>query len=166
MDYYIPQITGPIPLIDNITGPISLIDNDYNGGWFGTSSNGQFLIINGGYAHIGTGGTDTGSGGGTSIGGTEEEKKDHKKNVIVRVFFATDRNFTRGSNMLFGNQRSEISYYGYCDISIPPTHRIGEIETPSSWLPWLLEFTEDPEQHDVIPLLSGYNSNKFNWLQV
>lgn len=79
----------------------------------------------------GQAGSDPGkSGGGTSL--------DHRRPEVVTVFYATDRKYEsrllrRGA---FGGQRGELSF-GTCEISIPPDHRIGELET-KGWLtaPW------------------------------
>src|SRR5437879_757164 len=68
--------------------------------------------------------------------------------AVVRVFFATDRNFT-GSNKpaeMFGVDRAPISY-GACEVSIPRDHQMGELESPSVWR---LEIREDPTKHVVL----------------
>jgi esterase/lipase superfamily enzyme len=68
--------------------------------------------------------------------------------AVVRVFFATDRNFT-GSEQpddMFGAGRSTLSY-GICDVSIPRDHRMGELEAPSIWK---LDFRESPDKHVVL----------------
>ena len=71
--------------------------------------------------------------------------------AIMRVFFATDRNRTlnTGPTNMFGDHEDQITKisYGYCDISIPHNHRMGEIETPSIWR---FEFSEDPEKHVML----------------
>ena len=69
----------------------------------------------------------------------------------IRVFFATDRNRTlnNGPENVFGDHEDpnmKISY-GYCDISIPHNHRIGEIEKPSNWR---FEFSENPKKHVML----------------
>ena len=68
--------------------------------------------------------------------------------AVVRVFFATDRNFT-GSNKpaeMFGVDRAPLSY-GACEVSIPRDHQMGELESPSVWR---LEIREDPTKHVVL----------------
>ena len=73
----------------------------------------------------------------------------HRHNfVVVRVLYATDRNRTSEveSAEMFGNDRGILSF-GYCDVSIPRGHRIGELESPSIWR---LEFREDPAKHVVL----------------
>lgn len=68
--------------------------------------------------------------------------------TTVRVFYATDRNNT-GSDKpagVYGVERSELQY-GFCDVSIPKDHRVGEIERPSYWT---LDFWENEERHVVL----------------
>ena len=67
---------------------------------------------------------------------------------IVRVFFATDRNFTGSAKPsdMFGVRRAALSY-GSSAVSIPRDHRMGELESPSVWR---LEFRAAPEKHVVL----------------
>ena len=78
-------------------------------------------------------------------------QKAKTKYAIMRVFFATDRNRTHNDDPtnMFGNHEDQMTKisYGYCDISIPHNHRIGEIETPNIWR---FEFSEDPEKHILL----------------
>lgn len=73
-----------------------------------------------------------------------------KKEAFIRipVFFATDRNDTKDSDLndRFGGKRSDLKY-GVCEVSIPNTHKIGEIESPT-W--WKFEFSEDPNKHMML----------------
>jgi len=71
-----------------------------------------------------------------------------KKYAVVRVFFATDRNLTGSEEpaAMFGVERSEMRY-GFSDVSIPPGHSTGELESPSIWR---LEISENPEKHVVL----------------
>jgi esterase/lipase superfamily enzyme len=68
--------------------------------------------------------------------------------TVVRVFYATDRNRNNTSTIdrLFGTKRGELSY-GTCEVSIPSTHRMGELESPSIRR---FEFSENPTQHIVL----------------
>ncbi len=68
--------------------------------------------------------------------------------VRIPVFFATDRNDTKDTDLndRFGGKRADLKY-GICEVSIPNTHKVGEIETPSMWR---FEFSEDPKKHIVI----------------
>lgn len=73
-----------------------------------------------------------------------------KKQAFIKipVFFATDRNDTgdKDLNDRFGGKRSALKY-GMCEVSIPNTHKIGEIESPT-W--WKFEFSEDPNKHIML----------------
>lgn len=79
-----------------------------------------------------------------------EPPVDGKNFAVVRALYATDRNRTPGAKPAeaFGNGRATLSF-GYCDVSIPRDHRMGELESPSIWR---LEFREDPAKH--VALLS------------
>jgi len=67
----------------------------------------------------------------------------------VRVFFGTNRARTPAQDAIrFGTKRGDL-VLGSCTVSIPPHHRVGEIERPSIWR---LEFREDPARH--VTLLS------------
>ena len=69
--------------------------------------------------------------------------------TIVKVFYGTDRNQTGYSEpkKVYGNDRGNISY-GYCNVSIPKDHRMGELEKPSSF--WKIKLREKPEKHVVL----------------
>lgn len=75
-------------------------------------------------------------------GGEEEDY------AVVRVLYATDRNHVADAKPAeaFGGARAALSY-GYCEVSIPREHRLGELEAPSIWR---LEFREDPARHVVL----------------
>jgi hypothetical protein len=51
---------------------------------------------------------------------------------VVQVFFGTDRSYQAGNPVAsrFGPARGMLSY-GTADISIPPDHRLGNLESPS-----------------------------------
>ena len=68
--------------------------------------------------------------------------------AVIRVLYATDRNRTSEVKpaKMFGNDRGTLRF-GYCEVSIPRGHRIGELESPSIWR---LEFREDPDKHVVL----------------
>jgi len=76
--------------------------------------------------------------------------------ATVRVLFATDRGVAGGKSAhrstyialksTFGAVRADVSY-GYCDVSIPRDHRMGELEAPSVLR---FEFRETPEKHVVL----------------
>ncbi len=83
-------------------------------------------------------------------------KKDY---IEIPVSFATDRNDTKDSdlNERFGGKRAELQY-GRTIVSIPYTHKLGEIERPSYWK---LEFSEDPKKHVMIQSLQKQNKDDF-----
>lgn len=95
-----------------------------------------------------------------AVGGAEQgikaEAKAEPDYVVVRTFFASDRNLTGKTkpDEMFGVGRSSLTY-GTCEVSIPRDHRMGELEHPSIWR---LEFREDPTKHVV--LLSTAISSK------
>ena len=68
--------------------------------------------------------------------------------VTLPIFFATDREYTGATDFedQFGSNRSRLKY-GLCEISIPNSHQVGEIESPSYWR---FEFWENPNKHIVI----------------
>jgi len=74
----------------------------------------------------------------------------------IRVFFGTDRAVNgfrsvstgdRQPDGTFSSERGQALALGWCDVSVPPDHRIAAIERPSIWS---LEFREDPARHLVI----------------
>jgi esterase/lipase superfamily enzyme len=64
----------------------------------------------------------------------------------VRVFFATDRRATDNEGR-FGGERGEALQYGSVSVSIPRTHKPGEIERPPVWQ---LEIDHNPREHMVL----------------
>ncbi|HEY6767747.1 MAG TPA: alpha/beta hydrolase [Candidatus Sulfotelmatobacter sp.] len=70
---------------------------------------------------------------------------------IVRIFYATDRLLKREAKgqCVYGNDRAkdEVLQLGECEVSIPATHTMGELESPSIWR---LEFSPDPRHHVVL----------------
>ncbi len=91
----------------------------------------------------GGGGHKNGAPAAANGGGGDDEDY-----AVVRVLYATDRNHIADAQPAeaFGGARAALSY-GYCDVSIPREHRLGELEEPSIWR---LEFREDPEKHVVL----------------
>jgi hypothetical protein len=71
---------------------------------------------------------------------------------LVRIFYATDRavkSTGADGNTVYANERSGDGNlkYGTCDVSIPFSHKKGEIEAPSIWK---FEFRSHPEEHFVV----------------
>jgi esterase/lipase superfamily enzyme len=69
----------------------------------------------------------------------------------VRLFFATDRQKSAAgaSPAYFGREPAagNAMAYGVCEVSIPRSHDMGELEGPSIWR---LEFRQDIEKHIVL----------------
>jgi len=80
---------------------------------------------------------------------------------IIRIFYGTDRAPTGKTvpNDFYGGERSRDGLlYGTCEVSIPRSHEVGEIERPS-W--WKLEFREDPEKHVVLARVRPRTRGRF-----
>jgi esterase/lipase superfamily enzyme len=95
----------------------------------------------------------------TNTGGIEYEgNPDLLKFNTVKVSFATNRKIqTSGKNALYTSEPGELSY-GFCYVSIPKDHKMGDMETPS---PWNLEFTPNPEKHIVVLITEKTTRQKF-----
>jgi len=64
---------------------------------------------------------------------------------LVRVFFGADRTVEqRNGALTFTAASSPVLAYGIAEVSIPPIHEVGQLESPR-W--WRFEFTPDPEKH-------------------
>ncbi len=70
-----------------------------------------------------------------------------KSEVFVGVFYATDRALEAGKYTGARDRSTNPIKYGVCSVSIPPDHRLGELEGPKFWR---FEFTPDPTQHIVL----------------
>lgn len=66
---------------------------------------------------------------------------------VVKVSFATDRKILGDSKTITYTAETGDLTYGFCYVSIPKNHVMGEIESPSFWK---LEFTQNPEKHIVV----------------
>lgn len=68
--------------------------------------------------------------------------------TTIRVFYGTNRLATGDArpSKCFGPQSGPLSF-GYCDVSIPPDHSPGELESPKLWK---FEFRENPDEHVVL----------------
>jgi esterase/lipase superfamily enzyme len=75
----------------------------------------------------------------------------------LQVFFGTDRQDTRKAEpyLRFSNERGAGIIYGTCVVTIPASHRTGELEGPSSLLPSVLyRVMENPSRHVVLNRVS------------
>ena len=87
----------------------------------------------------------------------EHASPDTEKDITtIEVFYGTDRKNTGETDPedMYSGERSvdedgdlDPLEYGICKVSIPPTHQVGEIESPK-W--WKFEFKADPEKHVVL----------------
>jgi esterase/lipase superfamily enzyme len=78
---------------------------------------------------------------------------------LVQVFFGTDRSYQARNPVVsrFGGGRGTISY-GTAEVSIPPDHRLGNLETPSLLR---LEFSPDPKKHVVLQKISVLSADDY-----
>ncbi|MFH6772955.1 alpha/beta hydrolase [Gaetbulibacter aestuarii] len=81
------------------------------------------------------------------------------KFIKLPVYFATDRNYVKTENLndVFGTERSKLKY-GICQVSIPNSHDVGQVESPSIWR---FEFSEDPSKHVMIQNINVLDKEKF-----
>ncbi|MEM7373159.1 MAG: alpha/beta hydrolase [Bacteroidota bacterium] len=91
-----------------------------------------------------------------SRGSLFDQEDPPEEATTIEVFYATDRERTGKDEPedIYGGGRSRRKdplqgpvEYGICEVSIPPNHKVGEIEAPV-W--WKLEFTPNPEKHVVL----------------
>lgn len=79
--------------------------------------------------------------------------------TTIRVFYGTNRLPTGQSQpaKFFGTQAGPLSF-GYCDVSLPPGHEVGELETPRLWK---FEFRADPQQHVILQRVQPASGPEF-----
>jgi esterase/lipase superfamily enzyme len=79
--------------------------------------------------------------------------------TTIRVFYGTNRRSTGSDDpkAMYGTTGGDVSY-GFCDVSIPPDHQEGELESPSIWR---LEFREDPARHVVLMRVQPRSRDRF-----
>ena len=79
--------------------------------------------------------------------------------VKVEVLYGTDRQRTGESSPArkYGGRRGQLEY-GVAQVSIPSSHRRGELEEPV-W--WLGEFREDPARHVVLLSADTLSAGEF-----
>ena len=89
------------------------------------------------------------------------------KYVTVPIFYATDRK-QEGDSFLpskfYGGNRREptnndsLLEFGVCEVSIPWSHHVGELETPS-WMKF--EFQSDPTKHVQLLSITPYDQELY-----
>jgi esterase/lipase superfamily enzyme len=83
-----------------------------------------------------------------------------EKNVnTVRVFFGTSRAKTDSKKLgeMYGTARGELEV-GQLEVSLPPSHKEGDIEQPK-W--WHFELSENPEKHMVLQTVTPWPMTSF-----
>lgn len=81
--------------------------------------------------------------------------------TVVRVFYATDRKAQKeqGSLQYLGLRADNGALsYGSCEVSIPESHVLAEVERPTIWR---LEFHPDPEKHIVLEKVESEAKESF-----
>ncbi|MFV0443097.1 MAG: alpha/beta hydrolase [Planctomycetaceae bacterium] len=68
--------------------------------------------------------------------------------TTIRVFYGTNRarSGERQPAKFFGTESGPLSF-GFCDVSLPPNHSPGELESPKLWK---FEYRPNPEKHVVL----------------
>jgi esterase/lipase superfamily enzyme len=78
---------------------------------------------------------------------------------VINLFYATDRNFTNTSKPadMYGGERADLDY-GFCNLSIPQNHELGQLESPSVFK---FEFKDNPERHIVLLNVNRFREENF-----
>jgi esterase/lipase superfamily enzyme len=79
--------------------------------------------------------------------------------AVVKVYYGTDRDKSPDADTVhrYGGDRGDLTL-GFCTVSIPRDHRMGELEAPSIWR---LEWSEDPDQHVVLLSVTEQDKQAF-----
>lgn len=79
--------------------------------------------------------------------------------TIVRVFYATDRGRTGSSDPddFYGGDFASLEY-GRVEVSLPPGHEVGELESPSIFR---FEFRANPDKHVVLSSIEPLMKDDF-----
>lgn len=85
--------------------------------------------------------------------------------TTIDVFYGTDRKKTGNAKLskFYGGERNNQATdgpmeYGICKISIPPNHKVGQIESPK-W--WKLEFRPNVKKHVVLQTIDQNSKEDF-----
>lgn len=77
----------------------------------------------------------------------------------VTLYYATDRNLQadRPLDERYGSGRGSLTY-GTCSVSVPRSHKKGEVERPNYWK---LDFFENPDRHIMLHEISLLDNAAF-----
>ncbi len=81
--------------------------------------------------------------------------------TMVRIFYATDRKQAgdkQAPEYIGVRSQTNSLSYGSCDVSIPASHTLAEIERPSVWK---FEYHADPEKHMVLQKITPESRDAF-----
>lgn len=92
---------------------------------------------------------------------TFEDAADELPFTPVLIYYATNRNDTGALTPedKYGSRRSEEVSFGTCIVTVPDTHRQGEIERPERIL--FYEFSADPAQHILLNQVNSLAKEEF-----
>ena len=79
--------------------------------------------------------------------------------VAMQAMLITDGRIASGEMLRYGGQYSDQVEYGVCEVSIPPVHQPGELESPQLFK---LDVTEDIERHVVLTHVGRMDANAFH----
>jgi len=79
--------------------------------------------------------------------------------VALQVMLLTDGQIASGEMLRYGGQYSEKIEYGVCEVSIPPVHQAGELESPQLFR---LDVTQDIEKHVVLTSVGRLHADAFH----
>ena len=79
--------------------------------------------------------------------------------LAVQTIRFTDSDTKEVENVVYGTQLSETVEMGVCEVTIPESHRTGELESPSLLL--RLEITPDPTKHIVLKSVHRLDPDSF-----
>lgn len=118
--------------------------------------------------------TKEGTRGGDPFGNAEKELAVEEfemspppadDNTTINVFYGTDRKRTGKTKLakFYGGERNSQATdgpmeYGICKVSIPPNHKVGNIESPK-W--WKFEFSPDVKKHVVLQDINQHSKEAF-----
>ena len=79
--------------------------------------------------------------------------------VALQVMLLTDGQIASGEMLRYGGQYCDRVEYGVCEVSIPPGHQAGELESPQLFK---LDLTQDVEKHVVLTSVGRLPADAFH----